>query len=431
MKAKLIQKRTGLFFICLTLFFCSLYFVLSYLLIPRQLYLLQGKENSLKYNLPFKIDISSEDNEILQVNGSILSKYNLNLNETVRVKSDKSGIVDLKLKIFGILPASMQVKILPDVKLYPGGQLVGVKLETEGVIVVGLQELEAMDGTMYNPGKDSELMLGDIVYKINDQEVNTAEEVRSIINNLSGEKVKLNIYRNGSKKTIRITPVKCKSDEKYRLGLWVRDNTAGIGTVTFIEEKSNIFGALGHPITDITTNVVVPVKDGSIVSSKVVSILPGKSGVPGEIRGVFYNEDKILGNLTKNTENGIFGVLSTALENEIYDKPLSIGLQSDIKEGSAQILTTLEEDKIEAFDIVIEKVNRQSKKSGKGMVIRITDEKLLEQTGGIIQGMSGSPIIQEGKLIGAVTHVFVKDPTKGYGIFIEWMFEEAQIAFVE
>jgi stage IV sporulation protein B len=200
--------------------------------------------------------------------------------------------------------------------------------------------------------------------------------------------------------------------------------------MTFFEGVTNKFGALGHPITDITTNITIPVKDGSIVSSKVLSILPGKSGTPGEIRGIFYNEDKTLGHLSKNTENGIFGKLTENLKNEQYSKPLEIALQNEVKVGPAKILTTLE-DKVESFDVYIEEVNKQTQKDGKGMVVRVTDERLLKETGGIIQGMSGSPIIQDEKIVGAITHVFVNDPTKGYGIFIEWMLDEAGLVVVE
>lgn len=430
MREKLSQKRISLFFICFAIVFGVLSFVVCSYFVPHELYLLKGKDSTIQYSLPVTVNITSEKNDILQVNGNISTEYDVKLDEPVTIKSDEAGIVDLKLKIFGILPTSMQVKVLPDLKLYPGGQLVGVKLETEGVVVVGLEELEGLDEQIYNPGDEAGLMLGDILYKVNDKEVNTAEEVIELIHDVNEETVKVDILRNKEKKCLEISPVKCKSDDQYRLGLWVRDNTAGIGTMTFFEDVTNKFGALGHPITDITTNVTIPVKDGSIVSSKVLSILPGKSGSPGEIRGIFYNEDKILGHLSKNTENGIFGELIENLENEQCDKPLEIALQNEVEIGPAKILTTLEE-KVESFDVYIEEVNKQTQKSGKGMIVRVTDERLLKETGGIIQGMSGSPIIQNEKIVGAVTHVFVNDPTKGYGIFIEWMLDEAGLAFVE
>ncbi|MFZ7131096.1 MAG: SpoIVB peptidase [Eubacteriales bacterium] len=430
MRIKLNHKRISLFLLCFIFFVFTIYIFIGNLLIPEEMYLLSGKKNTFDYNLPLKINISSDDNEILHVNGNISANYQLDLKEPVVFESDKSGIVDLKLKIFGILPANVKVKILPDVKLYPGGQLIGVKLETKGVIVVGLQELLAVDDKKYNPGKEAELTVGDVIYKINNTEVNTAEEVTKIINGLTGKSIKLQIYRHGEKETVKINPVQCKSDDQYRIGLWVRDNTAGIGTLSFYQPKTLKFGALGHAITDMTSNITIPVKEGSIVSSKVLSILPGQSGKPGEIRGVFYNEDKILGKLLNNTDYGVYGELTDDLKNELYNKPIEIGLQNEVEIGPAKILTTLN-DKVEAFDIYIEKKNVQSRQSGKGLTIRITDERLLEQTGGIIQGMSGSPIIQNEKLVGAVTHVFVNEPSKGYGVFIEWMLEEADIGFVE
>ncbi|MFZ7120405.1 MAG: SpoIVB peptidase [Eubacteriaceae bacterium] len=431
MRIKLNRKKISLFFICFIFFVLTMSIILENLLIPNELYLLSGKKNVLKYDLPLKINISSDNNEILQVNGNISDNYDVDLNNPVVFESESSGSVDLKLKLFGLLPADIKVKILPNIKLFPGGQLVGVKLETKGVIVVGLQELLAVDNTKYNPANDAELLVGDIIYKINNIEVNTADEVTNLINDLTEEPLKLYVQRKSEKKVIKIKPIQCKSDDKYRIGVWVRDNTAGIGTMTFYQEETLIFGALGHAITDITTSITIPVKDGSLVSSKVLSILPGKSGKPGEIRGVFYNEKEKLGQLINNSEFGIFGQLSEPLNNGIYTEPIEIGLQNDVKIGPAKILTTLDNDEVAEFDIYIEKKNLQSKQSGKGMTIKVTDKRLLEETGGIIQGMSGSPIIQDGKLIGAVTHVFVNDPTKGYGVFIEWMIEESRIRFVE
>lgn len=424
------RKKISLLILCFIFFVITIGVVISDLLIPKEMYLLSGKENTLNYNLPLQVDISSDDNEILQVNGNIATNYSVNLKEPLVFESANSGIVDLKLKIFGLLPANMKVKILPDIKLYPGGQLIGVKLETKGVIVVGLQELLSNDDKKYNPGKDAKLEVGDVIYKINDTEVNKAQDVTKLINDLTGAPIKLYIHRHGNKETIKITPVQCKSDEVYRIGLWVRDNTAGIGTLSFYQAESMKFGALGHAITDMTSNIIIPVKEGSVVSSKVLSILPGKSGKPGEIRGVFYNENETLGSLETNTSYGVYGKLEKDIKNDIYDEPIEIGLQNDVKIGPAKILTTLN-DKVQEYDIYIDKKNYQSKQSGKGLTIRITDERLLEQTGGIVQGMSGSPIIQNGKLIGAVTHVFVNDPSKGYGVFIEWMLEEAEINFVE
>lgn len=416
-----------IFFIVITVNICFKYYF-----IPNELYLIDGRESILEYNLPIKISINAKANDIIEVNGNLSEDYFLDLSKPVRVESNKTGEIDISLKIFGVIPVnSIKVKVLPNVEIYPGGQLIGVKLNTKGVIVVGIEELEGEDGSIYTPAIDAQLLVGDIIYKINNVSVNTAKEVSDIINNLNDKPLELEILRKNKRLKVMIKPVKCKQDDKYKIGVWVRDNTAGIGTLTFFLKETNKFGALGHAITDVTTGVLMPIKQGEIVSSRVASILPGKSGQPGEIRGIFYDEESILGNLTKNTQYGIYGNLYEKPEKLFYDTPIEIGLQHEVEIGPAKILTTLENDEIEEYDIYIEKKSYQSKKEGKGMVIRVTDERLIDETGGIIQGMSGSPIIQNNKLIGAVTHVFVNDPTKGYGIFIEWMLEEAEVQIVE
>lgn len=399
---------------------------------PNEVYVLEGEQRIFDFKFPLKLNATTDENEIIEVNGSTKDNYNLNLNKPIKLQSKETGEVNLKLKIFGFLPIrSMKIKVLPDLKLYPGGQSIGVKLKTKGVIVVGLSEIEGIDGKRYSPGIEANISVGDILYKINDKRVNTAEEVSKAINDISDKPVKLELKRKNKWEKVTIQPIKAKEDSKYKIGLWVRDNTAGIGTLTFYHENSKKYGALGHAITDITTGIIMPVNNGEIVTAKVASVLQGKKGKPGEIRGIFLNEDKIIGNIEKNTSQGLYGKTYNSLINKKYKKPLSIGLQQNIKEGPAKILTTVEEDKVEIFNIEIEKVAMQSEKNGKSMIIKVTDPKLIEKTGGIVQGMSGSPIIQNGKLIGAVTHVFVNDPTKGYGIFIEWMLEEANINLIE
>jgi stage IV sporulation protein B len=214
----------------------------------------------------------------------------------------------------------------------------------------------------------------------------------------------------------------------YRIGLWVRDNIAGVGTMTFYDPKTRIFGALGHGITDIDSGVLVDINTGKIIKSKIASIQKARKTVPGELVGIFYDNDDAYGVIEKNTNFGIYGKLSKR-RNISRSKPVSIGLNSQIKEGPAKILTTIEGSKVEEFDIEIQKVMKQRSSESKSMIIKIIDEELIEKTGGIVQGMSGSPIIQEGRLIGSVTHVLVNDPTRGFGISIEWMLKEADIKF--
>lgn len=428
-----IKKSIGIFLIILLLivnFNDTFQFIVNF---PNELYVLEGEKRILNFNLPFSISAKlEEENKIMQVNGLVQNNYQLNLNEPIKLQTSNTGEIGVQLKLFGVIPIkNMKVKVLPDVKLYPGGQSIGVKLKTEGVIVVGLSEIIGEDGKSYCPGLDANVNVGDIIYKINGKRVNTAEDVSRIVNHLTNQPVELNIKRKNRWEKISIKPIKDEVDGQYKIGLWVRDNTAGIGTLTFYHEGSNKYGALGHAITDVTTGIIMPVNDGEIVSAKVGSVLHGEKGKPGEIRGIFYNEDKVIGNIEKNTSQGLYGSTYTKLINNKITKPISIGLQQHIKEGPAKILTTIEGNQVEQFDVEIEKIVPQSKKSEKGMIIQVTDSELLKKTGGIVQGMSGSPIIQNNKLVGAVTHVFVNDPTKGYGIFIEWMLEEANINLTE
>lgn len=428
-----IKKSIGIFLIILLLAVNFNDTFQSIVNFPNELYVLAGEKRVLDFNLPLSLSVEIEkENKIMEVNGSVQDNYNLNLNEPIKLQSNDTGEVNVQLKLFGVLPIkNMKVKVLPDVKLYPGGQSIGVKLKTEGVIVVGLSEIIGQDRKRHSPGLEANVNVGDILYKINGKRVNTAEDVSQIINNITNKPVKLDIKRKNKWEEVSIKPIKDKEDGKYKIGLWVRDNTAGIGTLTFYHEGSNKYGALGHAITDITTGIIMPVNNGKIVSAKVGSVLQGQKGKPGEIRGIFYNEDKVIGNIEKNTSQGLYGTTYKKLINNKVNKSISIGLQQHIKEGPAKILTTVEGNQVKEFDIEIEKIVPQFKKSGKGMIIKVTDPELLEKTGGIVQGMSGSPIIQNNKLVGAVTHVFVNDPIKGYGIFIEWMLEEANINLTE
>ncbi len=428
-----VKKTIGIFLIILLLAINFNDTFQSIVNFPNELYVLEGEKRILNFNLPLSLSAKvKEENKIMEVNGLIQNNYDLNLNEPIKLQSNDTGEVGIQLKLFGVLPVkNVKVKVLPDVKLYPGGQSIGVKLKTEGVIVVGLSEMIGQDEKSHSPGLEANVNVGDIIYKIDEKRVNTAEDVSQIINNITNKPLELDIKRKNKWEKVSIKPVKDKEDGKYKIGLWVRDNTAGIGTLTFYHEGSNKYGALGHAITDVTTGIIMPVNNGEIVSAKVGSVLQGQKGKPGEIRGIFYNEDKVIGNIEENTSQGLYGTTYTKLINNKINKPISIGLQQHIKEGAAKILTTVEGNRVEEFNIEIEKIVPQSKKSGKGMIIKVTDPELLEKTGGIVQGMSGSPIIQNNKLVGAVTHVFVNNPTKGYGTFIEWMLEEANINLTE
>jgi stage IV sporulation protein B len=235
--------------------------------------------------------------------------------------------------------------------------------------------------------------------------------------------VTLKINRKGNIVYAKIHPVLAKEDEKYKLGLWVRDHTAGIGTLTFYSTDKRFYAALGHAITDVDTGDILSVNNGQIMKSRIISINKGKRSSPGELRGIFLEEVDNIGNIEKNTEYGIYGKVYNNI-NDMVGKPIPIGYQSQVKEGSAKILTTIDNTGVKEFDIQIVKKVEQKNPNQKGMIIKVVDKDLLNKTGGIVQGMSGSPIIQNGKLIGAVTHVFVNDPSKGYAVYAEWMINE-------
>lgn len=337
----------------------------------------------------------------------------------IKIFPNETRTINLPLK-------EVTISVLPEKMLIPGGHSVGVKMDVKGVLIVGLEEIEDNSGNKINPGLKAGLQIGDSILAIDGTPVNNAKEVQQVINELKKEVV-LKIKRKNDIINVKLEPVLSSKDNLYRLGIWVKDKTAGIGTLTFYNPDDNTFGALGHAITDAETGTVLSVADGELLNSKVESVKQGKAGDPGEIRGIFYEADAPLGKLYRNTEFGIFGKTYQKIENSVYNQPLEIGYQNEIKKGSAYILTTLDGNKIEKYEISIEKINKQSKPDTKSMVIKVTDKRLLKKSGGIVQGMSGSPIIQGNKIIGAVTHVFVNDPQKGYGIFIEWMLQESKV----
>lgn len=317
---------------------------------------------------------------------------------------------------------TVSVDVVSERVLVPGGHSVGVRMDVKGVLIVGLEEIETADGERINPGIKAGLQIGDMILEINGTKVYKASEVQELVNEIQGD-VKLKVKRKNETLNVRLTPVIAKDDNLYKLGVWVKDKTAGIGTLTYYDPVNQSFGALGHAIIDPETGSVLSVNKGQLLQAQVQSIQEGEAGTPGEIRGVFYEAESPLGGLEKNSIYGVFGNAYHPIENPLYEKPLVVGSQEQVEKGKAYILTTLDNNKLERFEIEIEKIDHQSEPSDKGMVVKVTDERLLKKSGGIVQGMSGSPIIQNDRIVGAVTHVFVNNPKKGYGIFIEWMLQ--------
>ena len=344
----------------------------------------------------------------------------LNLNINIKEKENKNAPEEIiyTANLFGIIPIKkVQINVFPQTALIPGGMPFGVKFFTEGVIVVGLSDIETERGTA-NPAKSAGVKTSDIITEINGIPVNSVEEAAKIIESSKGDTLYLNVMRDGKIVELRLKPVYSVSEGKYKSGIWLRDSTAGIGTVTFITPANCAFGGLGHGICDVDTGNLMPLKKGTIVNAVIDSSIKGKPDIPGELKGKFKEN---MGTLLANTQNGIFGILNNMPVTPENAAPLPVGLRADIKEGAAVIYSTVDEKGVREFEIEIIKIYKNSNDS-KNFLIKITDPGLLEITGGIVQGMSGSPIIQEGKIIGAVTHVLVSDPTKGYGIFMENMF---------
>ncbi|RKD34774.1 SpoIVB peptidase [Thermohalobacter berrensis] len=392
---------------------------------PSQIDIFKGETRKINVIFPFSIDVLQNKNNILVVDSHELG---LNVNNYYEFKTLSKGTATLELKLLNFIPIrDIKVNVIDKRYLVPGGHSIGVKLNTKGVLVVALSDITGLDGQKYNPAKNAGIRVGDIILEINGIKVRSADHVIELLNKFKGKKLKLKIERNKKEFILETRPVKSKKDNLYKLGVWVRDRTAGIGTLTFYDKKTNKFGALGHGITDMDTGYLMPTKNGEILKATVSSIQQGQKGNPGELRGIFFESKNKLGKIEKNTRYGIYGICYKDIKNKRIGKPIPVGLRSEVHQGKAYILTTIDKNTIEKFQVEIVKVQPQLVQQQKSMVIKVVDKKLLEKTGGIVQGMSGSPIIQNGKLIGAVTHVFVNDPTKGYGLYIEWMLKEAGI----
>lgn len=348
--------------------------------------------------------------------------------DTAHFSIQDEGESQLIYEVAGVPIKKVNVSVLDDVQVIPGGQSIGVQLHTLGVLVVGHHLVHDQSETR-SPGEEADIKVGDIILEINGQAIKKVEDVKPIVDQAgkTDQSLTMLIKRGQKEITTEIKPIYDTKDKDYRLGLYIRDSAAGIGTLSFYDPVSYHYGALGHVISDMDTQKPIEIHDGTIVRSTVTSIEKGNHGSPGEKQATFSVEENKIGNITKNSPFGIFGKLDKKITNGIYDEPMSIALSHEVKEGPATILTVVEDEVVEEFDVEIVSSVPQKFPATKGMVIKVTDPKLLEKTGGIVQGMSGSPIIQDHKVIGAVTHVFVNDPTSGYGVHIEWMLQEAGI----
>ena len=325
----------------------------------------------------------------------------------------------LLVALLWLCPAAYASASTPET-LVPLGSTVGIELKLDGVMIVGLSQVDTGEGSM-QPALDAGLMPGDVITSVGGREIGSAGDFLTAASQLDGGSVEVTVQRQGKTVCFNVTPAK-NADGSYQLGLWLRDGVSGIGTLTYYDPASESYGALGHGINDADTGELMPVHRGDIMAAEVVDVVKGTGGTPGELCGKVDGEN-ILGTIVLNTDCGVFG----SLEQGVQGEELPIAAESEIVLGQASILSNIVGSDVKEYDIEICRVYRNTQDS-RSVMIEVTDPELLEATGGIVQGMSGSPIIQNGKIIGAVTHVLVNDPTRGYGISIEKMLKTADTA---
>ena len=338
----------------------------------------------------------------------------------VTVVARSSGTTEMLLSLFGVPVKRIDVTVSEAKRLIPGGQALGVAMRTDGVLIVGLSE--TAEGVC--PARECGLHPGDVIRTVEGAAVTSAEQLTALVNAAGARPLAISYERNGQQRTATLTPHRDASTGAVRMGAWVRDSTAGVGTLSFYDPDTGRYAALGHAITDGDTGAVLTVSEGQVLRASIVAVQKGRAGTPGELKGSFLREKETLGDIRRNTILGIYGTLNAPAANPIYPEGLPVGLRDTVHTGPATILSTVDGSMAE-YAVEIVRVNPQNAPAPKSMVIRVTDERLLEKTGGIVQGMSGSPIVQDGRIVGAVTHVFVGDPQQGYGLYIDWMLQEA------
>lgn len=381
----------------------SYIYICSIISIPQDIVIFEGDKLNLK--IATGLSLSSENEETL------LTASNVN-----KQKISKTGVDNLDLNLFGnIKVKNVNVSVIPKTTVIPVGTAIGMKLYTKGVLVVGMSQIDTENNEKKKPYENSGIEQGDTILEVNNNQIENTEDLIKEVNNSKGNAITIKYLRENKTMETSITPVKSK--EEYKIGLWVRDAAAGVGTLTFYEPSTNLFMALGHGISDIDTEKIVDIASGELITANIISIIKGKKGSPGEVRGTIESGNSI-GKIYKNTNFGVYGTVTN--KNSILSnssEELEVASRDEIKEGKAQIICQLDNSGRKIYDIEIEKIYITNNQDNKSMLIKITDEELLEKTGGIIQGMSGAPVIQNGKFIGAVTNVLVNDPTQGYAVF--------------
>lgn len=363
---------------------------------------------------------------------STYSSRNISYNNIYTVDMSESSQVDFQnntrvspseteIKLLGLIPVKTASVTQESEKwVYVSGESFGIKLYTDGVIVVGTKDVVTDQGKC-NPAKDAGIEKGDIIVSINNVKMTSSTQVEETFNDNNGKDYEITVKRNGNYKNFTLTPVYSQSEGRYKVGIWVRDSTAGIGTITFYNSENSSMAALGHPITDVDTNEIMPILNGEAVKANVTKLYKSTNGEAGSLCCDFTN--KVIGTLSVNSTCGIYGKYDCSLTDKRLYK---VATAQEVEKGSAQILCTVDEKGPQLYDVEITRISYRENNDEKNIVVKVTDKNLLEKTGGIIQGMSGSPIIQNGMLVGALTHVIVDNPEKGYAIFAEKMLDQSE-----
>ena len=404
-------------FFCIAILIVIYVYVCNITLLPNSVIIFEGEELNLKTVVGLKIKRANGTNM------PVIQASNLGESEQSS-KYETAGTFELNLNLFGTIPVKeIDVNVIPKTKVVPMGNLIGAKLYTSGVLVVGMSEIQGNDQQKHKPYEGSGIEEGDMIVEMDSKKIANTDELVETVNSSKGKAIQIKYVRNDEIITTGIQPIKSE-DNEYKLGLWVRDAAAGVGTLTFYEPSTGKFAALGHGIVDVDTGDIINIANGELVTSNLVAIKKGEKGTPGEIKGSI-DSGVTIGNISKNTNFGVFGLVSNKNNLNLNGaKEYEVALRSEIQTGEAEIICELENEKKEQYKIEISKIYTSNNYDNKSMMIKITDERLLQKTGGIIQGMSGSPIIQNGKFVGAITNVLVSDPTTGYAIFGDLMVKQ-------
>ena len=391
--------------------------------VPDRVSIIQNQEEDFSFGLPLKATIISDSEEVSLGNESNIPADQITISgrQHFSMIAGEQGSYQVGLKLFGLIKLKdIQVDVVDTRYAIPCGSPIGIYLKSDGVMVIGTGRITGPDGMEVEPAFGI-LKTGDYIEAFNGKPMKTKEDLISAVNDSGGQDSVVTVRRDGEPIDVSVKPI-ASSDGKYKLGAWVRDDTQGIGTITYVDMNGN-FGALGHGISDSDTGDLVETSQGALYSTEIMGIEKGTIGKPGLLSGViYYGPQSHMGDISQNTNEGIFGTVNQQFKKQLTGEPMEIACRQDVKPGVAYIRSNVSWE-LEDYEIEIQKVDYNASHKNKSMVIKVTDPRLLELTGGIVQGMSGSPIIQDGKLAGAVTHVFVQDASRGYGILIENMLE--------